>query len=209
MSLEFLCQLGSRGGIGDEFFEFHAPKIAKRYPVVNSVSLRDTNSRTLDHPDMPKSAAEIRRENFAAEVEKAGGAQKFADLHEGNVDYVRQMLNGKGVKGGRNIGDRSARRIEGYLKKPKNWLDQDHSDPRSPALVTNQAENDVDALRFFAAALTAAMAAIRPGEGAAVAATLRKKAPKKFVENGLLKELLQVLDKGSKKAKIRPPAPFA
>lgn len=205
MTLELFGERDPRVHIGNEVFEFHDAKIAFRYPVVNSVSLRDENSNVLDDWRMAFSCAEIRRNNFAAEVEKVGGIHEFVEKYGTNVDYVRQLLNGKDTKGGRNIGDRAARKIEGLLNKPANWMDQDHSEKRSPALIVNQAENDVDALRYFVAALTATMVVTRPAEAVAVAQTIRNKAPKKFVENGLLKELLKGLDV-AKKSKSRPPA---
>lgn len=208
MSFDFLGERDPRIHFGDEIFQFHDAKIAFRYPDVNSVSLRDKNSNLLDDCGMAMSCAEIRRRNYAAEVDKAGGVDRFFDKYGTNPDYVRQLLNGKGVKGGRNIGDRAARKIEKMLNRPENWMDQDHTEKRSPALALNQGENDVDALRFFAAALTATMAIMRPAEARAVAAAIRLEAPDKFAKNGLLKTLLKVLDK-AKKAKTGPREPSA
>jgi hypothetical protein len=91
---------------------------------------------------MLKSAAEIRREKLAAEVAKAGGAQKFADKYNENADYIRQILNGK-ERGGVNIGQRAARRLEAVLGKPLNWLDHIGEVPQAV-----HSENDVIALQI-------------------------------------------------------------
>jgi hypothetical protein len=79
-------------------------------------------------------------------------------------------------------------------------------DPRSAALITNQLENDVDAMRYLLAGMTTAFAVMRPDEGAKIASAIRDPragVPKKFLKNGFLKLMLDRLDAGAKKAKIR------
>ena len=65
-----------------------------------------------------------------------------------------------------------------------------------PDLVIARLENDIDSLRYGMAAMIAAMTVHRPAEAADVAKTIRKSVPQKFVRQGYLHELLQVLDKG-------------
>lgn len=68
--------------------------------------------------------------------------------------------------------------------------------PMRQDLVIARLENDIDSLRFAMAAMVAAMTVHRPAEAAAVAKTIRKSVPQKFVRQGYLHELLQALDKG-------------
>jgi hypothetical protein len=56
---------------------------------------------------MLKSAKDIRREKFTAEVNKAGGVKQFVELYSENPDYVRQLISGKTP-----MGHRAARRLE-------------------------------------------------------------------------------------------------
>lgn len=165
------------------------------------------------------SAAELRRHNFAAAVEKAGGVPAFCRSTELNPDYVRQLLNGKDVKGGRNIGDRAARKIEALIGKDPNWLDQAHGPvavaqaPARPPTVPRQVENDIDALRLAVGALFTDLASTRPAEGARLAERIRATVPENFQDRGLLFALLEVLDTGARAAapakgrkRARPPA---
>jgi hypothetical protein len=174
---------------------------------------------------MPKPAQQVRRENFSAEVERLGGKKAFIDRTDENPDMVNQILRGK-ENGGRNIGDRLARRLEAeVLKRPLYWLDQDHSkaleakanatkdDQRSQSLFNNQVENDIDAVRHAISALYAFIASERPAEAARIAAAMRDQEtgiPQKFLENdGFVKLLMKVLDKGARRARIAPPSPSA
>lgn len=74
---------------------------------------------------------------------------------------------------------------------------------RSAGLVTNQLENDIDALRLAVAGLYSVIADERPAEGARLAARLRKTAPPQFLSKGYLHGLLTVLDKASASAGAR------
>lgn len=225
----FLRQRLTHGGVRDVGLEVHARKIALRYLECNSETLIASNSEVLEARSMDKPAHQIRRENFASEVERIGRKtssdpkdwpKAFADATEENIDYVRQVLKGKDA-GGRNIGDKAARRIEAeVLGRPLNWLDQDHakkntapgSDGRSQGLFNNQVENDIDAVRHAVSALYAFIAAERPAEASRMAAAMRDPKdgiPTKFLEHGFVKLLLRALDKGARKAKIAPPSPSA
>lgn len=163
---------------------------------------------------MGLSAAEIRRLNYAQAVAEAGGVPEFVKKYEAydlNPDYVRQLLNGKDVKGGRNIGARSARKIEAMLGKPENWLDQLHGPmglealerapaPPKPVFQAHQQANDIHAIRLAVAALYNHLAATRPDEGTALASGLRETIEEPYQNNGLLQELLSSLDMGTAEA---------
>lgn len=71
------------------------------------------------------------------------------------------------------------------------------ADQRRSDLVIARLENDVDSLRFALAAMTAVMKAHRPTEAADAAKTIRRRVPAKFVNQGFLHELLQVLEAGA------------
>jgi DNA-binding transcriptional regulator YdaS (Cro superfamily) len=68
-------------------------------------------------------------------------------------------------------------------------------DPRRSDLVIARLENDIDSLRYALGALVAVMTVHRPAEGVAVAKTLRKSVPAKFVKQGYIAELLDVLER--------------
>jgi hypothetical protein len=164
---------------------------------------------------MSLSAAEVRRHNFASAVEAAGGVPAFCKKTELNPDYVRQLLNGKDHKGGRNIGERAARKIEGLIGKERNWLDQVHGpvgvkaaerparEPQ-PEFQAAQLENSLHAIRLALGALFVDMARFKPAEGARVAETIRATIPENFQDRGLLAGLLEALDAGTAAAKVAP-----
>lgn len=175
---------------------------------------------------MPLSAAEIRRLNFTAAVEAAGGIEPFCRQFEMNPDYARQLLRGGGHASGRNIGNRAARTIEAKLGLPANQLDQQPIGARvadqvasynaaaaapTAAQVTRRLENDVDALRYALGALATGLAITQPAAAAAVEVALRQ-APEKFQDTGLIPALLEALHSGQKagqaagKASSRPRA---
>lgn len=163
---------------------------------------------------MGLSAAEVRRHNFAAAVEAAGGVPAFCKKTELNPDYVRQLLNGKDNKGGRNIGDRAARKIEELLGMGRNWLDQVHGPigmearesrrVAEPDFQTAQTENSLHAIRLALGALFIEMARSRPAEGARVAETIRATIPENYQDRGLLSGLLEALDAGAAATKAAP-----
>lgn len=66
---------------------------------------------------------------------------------------------------------------------------------REPDLAIARLENDVHALNLALGSLVAAMVSHRPTEAEDVAATLRRRVPAKFQDQGLLSELLAVLDR--------------
>lgn len=68
----------------------------------------------------------IRRENTKALMEKAGVKRK--ELAEGaGIDYGL-LGHYIGKNPSKRIGDETASKIEGFFKKPKNWLDHEHSE---------------------------------------------------------------------------------
>jgi hypothetical protein len=163
---------------------------------------------------MPLSAAQIRRKNFAAIVDAAGGPAEFGRDYDMNPDYIRQVLRGKGNGGGRNIGDRSARKIEALLGKPANWLDQlqpapkrgarrvaepslDEALPVSEDQFRRTVSDDIQALRYVVGALFGALSATRPDVAAEAARILRTTTPPEFLDRGLAAGLLEIVDGAS------------
>lgn len=140
--------------------------------------------------------------NIRKAVDDAGGPSAFASSvgsgrwSQGQVSQWISEANPK------PIGDKLARRLESALRMPAgafdNWQDLLHQhDLRSPDLVTNQLENDIDAIRYALAGFTAVLASERPAEGARVAAAIRKSVPANFVVRGFLQTLLATLDRGA------------
>jgi hypothetical protein len=164
---------------------------------------------------MPLSASEIRRKNFTVLVQNAGGIPKFSEKTELNTDYIRQLLNGKENKGGRNIGERVARKVETVLSLPKNWLDHVHTEEDERGATTDypgknapskvlagvRIDNDIDAIRHALGAIFTVMGVMRPDEGELVADALRASVPKKFLHQGLIPDLLEALESGRQAAK--------
>jgi transcriptional regulator with XRE-family HTH domain len=62
-------------------------------------------------------------------------------------------------------------------------------------LAIARLQNDVHALSVALGVMTAVMVAHRPAEAQAVAAAVRRKVPAKWKDQGLIRELLEVLDK--------------
>lgn len=62
-------------------------------------------------------------------------------------------------------------------------------------LAIARLQNDVHALSLALGAFTAVMVAHRPAEAQAVSAAVRRKIPAKWKDQGLIRELLEVLDK--------------
>ena len=71
-------------------------------------------------------------------------------------------------------------------------------DERRPDLTIARLENDIDSLRLAVGALVTVMTVHRPAEGEAVAKALRRNVPAKFVKQGYIAELLDVLERGAK-----------
>lgn len=71
----------------------------------------------------------------------------------------------------------------------------DRDNDQAPTdLAISRLQNDVHALSLALGALTSVMVAHRPAEAQAVAATVRRKVPAKWRDQGLIHELLAVLD---------------
>lgn len=84
---------------------------------------------------------EIRRRNLLTVLTFFGGNQAaLAAALEVEPSYVSQLVAGS-AKGGRNIGDRTARKIEVAIEKPEGWMDQPHAanelEPRDGASAGN------------------------------------------------------------------------
>jgi hypothetical protein len=175
--------------------------IAKDYPKRNSLLLQARGRRLPDHSGMLKSAAEIRREKFSLEVAREGGAVKFADKHNMNPDYVRQLLNGRD-HGGANIGNRAARKIEGLLGKPTNWLDHVGDVP-----LAIHSENDVIALQIAMRSLVKALAVATPLAAPVFAAQVRAmaEAERFSTKQALLANLLGIAEQDQRTEEASSP----
>lgn len=176
------------------------PKIAYHYPDCNSVSLRHTQKRLCDDLRMElKPVAEVRRGKFVAAVDEVGGVVLFARLHNQNPDWIRQMYNGKGRKGGINIGAEAARKIEGWLKKPPNWLDHEGE---VPAAI--HSENDVIALQIAIRSLVKALAVATPLAAPVFAAQVQALAEAQgfSTRQALLANLLAIAEQGQHTAEV-------
>lgn len=77
-------------------------------------------------------------------------------------------------------------------------------DIRTPALIVNQLENDVDALRYAVGVMATVFAMKRPDEGAEFADAIRATVPQKFLERGIIFELLEMFDRTADAAKAAP-----
>lgn len=150
---------------------------------------------------MGLSASEIRRRNFAAAVESAGGVEPFANRYDMNPDYMPQLMRGGGpASTGRNIGHRSARNIEAKLWRAPNALDQalDREAVKAvkkncPPLSTSAlVEHEMSSVRYALGALETELAYSRPVEAKAFEAELRE-APASLKEHGFLADLLGIL----------------
>lgn len=67
---------------------------------------------------------EVRRENLAALVAKAGSQSQLADIVGTNRLYLSQILSSVTA---RDLGDRLARRIETAMGLPDGWMDSTHA----------------------------------------------------------------------------------
>lgn len=72
---------------------------------------------------------------------------------------------------------------------------RDGADAAPTDLAIARLQNDVHALSLALGAFTAVMVAHRPAEAQAVSAAVRRKIPAKWKDQGLIRELLAVLDK--------------
>lgn len=152
---------------------------------------------------------EIRRRNLEIVLAEIGGPKKLAALVKDTKDwvpnYVSQLKSEK-----KSFGDKTARKIEEAAGKPRGWMDHDHGaaqesrrprltkegsdDDASPELMQLRQQNAITSIRMALGAMASIMAAMRPEEGAAVAALFRSKAPENFQDLGLGKAFLTALD---------------
>jgi hypothetical protein len=66
-----------------------------------------------------------------------------------------------------------------------------------PELALNRVENDIDSLRWFATVMVDVMLRHRPAEAADLLATVQRRVPRKFRDNGFLLELSEAMAKQS------------
>lgn len=167
-------------------------RIAKYYPAVNSVPLRAIPARVPHHADMLKSAKDIRREKFTAEVERVGGVKQFVDTYGENPDYVRQLISGVTP-----MGHRAARRLERLLGKPENWMDA--QDEKTP---DKHAENDMRAVRATLECLIVAVTANLPGVAGDFASLLLDRTRRAGFsdDKGLVADVLDIVGEGQNAA---------
>ena len=79
----------------------------------------------------------IRRTNFEALIEEAGGLAPLAKRSSVSEKYLRNIYNGfvsPGAKSPKQVGDKTARSLEEGMGKPWGWMDIDHSEKDKPSL---------------------------------------------------------------------------
>jgi hypothetical protein len=167
---------------------------------------------TRDHSFMDaKRARTLNIRHFVAE---AGGPTEFAIQYGGDRWTQAQVSQWISEKSPKPIGHNLARELEVALGLQEGEFDSWRNgeprsdrpkDGRSHEQVVNQLENDIDALRFALAGMVAVIADERPGEGARVAAAIRKHVPQNFVVRGFLHSLLRTLDPVTAKAPVSSP----
>lgn len=94
---------------------------------------------------------EIRRANFVSLLKAFGSQAELARLLEVEPAYVSALL--AGPPGGRNIGDRTARKLEDRLNKPRGWMD-----------VANAESEDLEVIGYRRAAAMRAAVLGEPAE---------------------------------------------
>lgn len=67
---------------------------------------------------------QIRKANLRILIGEAGKAAKLAKCVDTDPSYISQIIS---KKGGREVGDEFARKLERATGKPHGWMDQDHS----------------------------------------------------------------------------------
>lgn len=94
--------------------------------------------------EAPVTYAEIARKNARYLAEYAGSFAKFAERVEMSDSQVSQFL---GKKPSKNIGPKTARRIEEAFGKPLGWLDQVHElcedQPPATASINGQLSKEL------------------------------------------------------------------
>lgn len=84
---------------------------------------------------------DVRRERLKKLVEKAGGSASLAKQYGLNPNYVYQLVNGL-----RNIGEKSARKLETTMGLPSKWLEID--DESSSLLLHHAANGDENSIKL-------------------------------------------------------------
>jgi hypothetical protein len=166
----------------------------------------------------------IRRKNLSIVLAEVGGPKRLAALVKDEKpwepNYVSQLKSPK-----KSFGDKTARKIEEAAGKPLGWMDHDHGavakgaavrltkegsdDAGGPELVQIRQQNAITSIRLALGAMASIMAAMRPEEGAAVAALFRSKAPKNFQDLGLGEAFLTALDSAVAASRAQPSTPRA
>lgn len=127
-------QCGTAAGVADVRSEVHGAEGSSMLTPLASLSLAVRRLAACYHHEM-RPVRDIRRENLARLVRDMGGPTKFGafldpDRAKTKKSQVQQWLMAPGMPTARNLGDRTARHIEGLLDKPPGWLDTDHGDAR-------------------------------------------------------------------------------
>lgn len=111
-------------------------RIAKRYPYRNSIMLVQEGSKLLFN--LPMNIKQIRHHHFIRALEErfGGSLEDMASGTDSNPKYLSQIKNGV-----RNIGDRTAARLEKALGLPAGTWDV------SPQYPTPYRETDPEEVR--------------------------------------------------------------
>lgn len=163
-----------------------------------------THSVLLDDSRMLKPVDQIRREHFVRMVNECPGDKQsdrinvFAERTGMNTDYIRQLMNGKGKSGGRNIGHPGARKLEELLGLEPNSLDQDPTagaakPPSTPDIRDAMSGVGRDAIAFALTSLFSSTAVSRPREAQELAASMRTKG-KALLRDPFVRHILGILD---------------
>lgn len=94
---------------------------------------------------MDMTASEFRHAHLVLMIEKSGTAQAFAEKVGLAPSYISQLVNNK-ARGGRDIGDKLARKIEAKMGLPKGTMDlppESSSDVQLIALLSSLPEDKV------------------------------------------------------------------
>lgn len=127
-------QCGTAAGVADVGKEVHGCEGSRLLTLSASISLTARRIANGYHCEM-RPIADIRRENLARLVRDAGGPTRFAELIDperasSKKSQVQQWLMAPGPPNSRNLGSRTARKIEKIAGKPEGWLDTEHDAAR-------------------------------------------------------------------------------
>jgi hypothetical protein len=135
------------------------------------------------------------RKDFVADAEARG--------HKIDPTEVSNLQTGR-----KSFGEKKAAALEVQARMPPGYLvtpllpadagkraPREQADERSSGLQIARLENDIHAINMALGTLMATMVEHRPAEAVEAAAALRKKSPKEYVDQGLILELIEVLEK--------------